>query len=133
MEEQKYSTENQAAAIASFAEQRKLVIVRTYVDSGGSGLRISNRKGLQNIISDIEEGRADFGCILVYDISRWGRFQNIDESAYYEFICSRAGVRVLYCQEQFENDGSFISGIMKNIKRVAAGEYSRDLSAKVFA
>jgi DNA invertase Pin-like site-specific DNA recombinase len=132
-EDQKYSTQNQAAAIALYAAQRNLTLVRTYLDRGRSGLRISNRQGLQGLIGDIEEGRADFGCVLVYDISRWGRFQNTDESAYYEFICSRAGIRVLYCQEQFENDGSFISAIMKNLKRVAAGEFSRDLSAKVFA
>jgi hypothetical protein len=24
---------------------------------------------------------------LVYDITRWGRFQDVDESAYYEFTC----------------------------------------------
>jgi DNA invertase Pin-like site-specific DNA recombinase len=132
-DQQKYSTENQAAAIASYATQRNLTIVRTYVDNGRSGLQIGNRKGLQALISDIEAGSADFGCVLIYDVSRWGRFQDVDESAHYEFLCRRAGIRVLYCQEQFENDGSFISAIMKNIKRVAAGEYSRELSAKVFA
>jgi DNA invertase Pin-like site-specific DNA recombinase len=130
---QKYSTENQAAAIAAYALERNLAIVQTYIDNGRSGLRISNRKGLQGLIGDVQERRANFDFILVYDVSRWGRFQDIDESAYYEFICKKAGVRVLYCAEQFENDGTFVSAIMKNIKRVAAGDYSRDLSAKVFA
>jgi hypothetical protein len=32
--------------------------------------------------------------ILVLDVSRWGRFQDIDESAYYEFLCRRAGMQV---------------------------------------
>jgi DNA invertase Pin-like site-specific DNA recombinase len=132
-DDQKYSTENQATAIAAYADQRHLLIVRTYLDNGKSGLRISNRKGLQILIEDIEEGRADFGNVLIYDISRWGRFQDVDESAHYEFLCRRAGVRVHYCEEQFENDGSLVSAIMKNIKRVAAADYSRDLSAKVFA
>jgi DNA invertase Pin-like site-specific DNA recombinase len=130
---QKYSTENQAAAIAAYALERNLAIVRTYIDNARSGLRISNRKALQDLIGDVQERRADFDFILVYDVSRWGRFQDTDESAYYEFICKKAGVRVLYCAEQFENDGTFVSAIMKNIKRVAAGDYSRDLSAKVFA
>jgi hypothetical protein len=39
----------------------------------------------------------------------------------------------LYCAEEFENDGSLLSTIVKNIKRAMAGEYSRELSTKVFA
>jgi DNA invertase Pin-like site-specific DNA recombinase len=70
---------------------------------------------------------------LVYDISRWGRFQDADESAYYEYICKRAGISVEYCAEQFENDGSPVSTIVKGVKRAMAGEYSRELSQKVFA
>jgi DNA invertase Pin-like site-specific DNA recombinase len=132
-EHQTYSMENQAATIAAFAASRQLTIVRTYLDKARSGLRLSNRKALQGLIDDVEGRRADFDVILVYDVSRWGRFQDIDESAYYEFICKRAGVKVLYCAEQFENDGSFLSAIMKNIKRVAAGDFSRELSEKVFA
>jgi len=130
---QRYSLENQAAGIAAFAASRNLTIVRTYQDKGRSGLRFSNRQGLQSLINDVEGRRADFDFVLVYDVSRWGRFQDVDESAHYEFICKQAGVRVLYWAEQFENDGSFVSAIMKNIKRVSAGDYSRELSAKVFA
>jgi len=80
-----------------------------------SGLHIKNRKGLLDRIDDVQCGRADFGCILVYDVSRWGRFQDFDESAYYEFLCKRKGVRVEYCAELFTN-GSF-SSIAKNPKR----------------
>ena len=40
---------------------------------------------------------------------------------------------VHYCAEQFENDGSSFSTIIKNIKRAMAAEYSRELSVKVFA
>ncbi|MGC5204439.1 recombinase family protein, partial [Klebsiella pneumoniae] len=39
----------------------------------------------------------------------------------------------VYCAEQFENDGSTVSTIVKGVKRAMAGEYSRELSAKVFA
>jgi len=83
------------------------------------------------LIKDVETGNADFQIILVYDVSRWGRFQDADESAYYEYICRRAGIQVAYCAEQFENDGSPVSTIVKGVKRAMAGEYSRELSAKV--
>jgi DNA invertase Pin-like site-specific DNA recombinase len=131
-EHQQYSTENQADVIRSYAAARGIKIVRTYADEGRSGLRIDGRDALKSLISDVESGRADFQVILVYDVSRWGRFQDADESAYYEYICKRAGVAVHYCAEQFENDGSPVSTIVKGVKRAMAGEYSRELSSKVF-
>src|SRR5882762_2477620 len=131
-EHQQYSTENQQEVIRQYAERRGMTIVRTFTDAGKSGLRIDDRDGLQLLIHDVESGQADFDAILVYDVSRWGRFQDADESAYYEYICRRAKIQVQYCAEQFENDGSPISTIVKGVKRAMAGEYSRELSAKVF-
>ena len=130
---QKYSTENQAETIRQYAETHRLEIVRTYADEGKSGLQIKGRDSLQQLIDDVENGYADFEIILVYDISRWGRFQDADESAYYEYKCKRSGIEVHYCAEQFSNDGSPVSTIVKGVKRAMAGEYSRELSAKVFA
>jgi Site-specific recombinases, DNA invertase Pin homologs len=132
-EHQKYSTENQADAIREYAARRNIIIVRTYADEGKSGLKLDGRDALKRLIADVESGAADFETILVYDVSRWGRFQDADESAYHEYICKKRGISVQYCAEQFENDGSPVSTIVKSIKRTMAGEYSRELSAKVFA
>src|SRR2546421_10803275 len=131
-EHQRYSTENQADTIAQYATRYGFEIVRTYADHGKSGLRIEGRDALKQLLSDVESGGAGFRAILVYDVSRWGRFQDADESAYYEYICKRAGISVQYCAEQFENDGSPVSTIVKGVKRAMAGEYSRELSVKVF-
>ena len=130
---QQYSIQNQAAVIAAYAHAHNLTLVQTYRDEGESGLLIKNRAGLLQLLADVESGRADFGHLLVYDVSRWGRFQDVDESAHYEFVCRRAGIKVTYCAEQFDNDGSMLTSIVKNIKRVMAAEYSRELSAKVHA
>jgi len=132
-EHQKYSTENQAEALQHYAAQRGIEIVRTYADEGKSGLSLEGRDALKQLIDDVQTKKADFSTILVYDISRWGRFQDADESAYYEYICKRANISVQYCAEQFENDGSPVSTIVKGVKRAMAGEYSRELSVKVFA
>ncbi|MCE2918522.1 MAG: recombinase family protein [Roseomonas sp.] len=132
-EHQQYSTENQSDKIKEYAARNDIEIVRTYADEGKSGLNIGGREGLQNLLADVRAGKTDFGLILVYDVSRWGRFQDADESAHYEFICKQAGIRVVYCAEQFDNDGSPVSTIVKGVKRAMAGEYSRELSAKVFA
>ena len=131
-EHQQYSTSNQMDVICEYAKRRGLEIVKEYSDEGKSGLNIRGRDSLTQMIADVQNGEMNFSCILVYDVSRWGRFQDADESAYYEYICRQAGVAVHYCAEQFENDGSPVSTIVKGVKRAMAGEYSRELSSKVF-
>jgi len=93
-EHQQYSTQNQADTIQKYAGSRGIEIVRTYADEGKSGQSIGGRSSLQKLIADVESGAADFNVILVYDVSRCGRFQDADESAYYEYICRRAGIEV---------------------------------------
>src|SRR3989475_3712750 len=131
-EHQQYSTSNQMDVISEYAKRRGMQIVKEYSDEGKSGLNIQGRDSLAQMIQDVQAGGTLFSSILVYDVSRWGRFQDADESAYYEYICRRAGVSVHYCAEQFENDGSPVSTIVKGVKRAMAGEYSRELSSKVF-
>ena len=108
-------------------------IVRTYFDARKSGLTAENRPGLRQMIEDVKSSSSGFSAILVYDVSRWGRFQDADESAYYEYRCRRANTAVHYCAEPFANDGSASATLLKTIKRTMAAEYSRELSAKVFA
>ena len=128
---QKYSIDNQIDVISTYAAIHNYTIVRTYTDAGRSGLRIEGRDALQQLIEDVQNGSADFRTVLVYDVSRWGRFQDADEAAHYEFMCKRAGVEIKYCAEQFENDGSFITTLAKGMKRAMAAEFSRELSTKV--
>lgn len=132
-EHQKYSPENQAAAIKEYADRNGYEIIKTYTDGGKSGLNIEGRAALQQMLNDVQSKSAEFKAILVLDVTRWGRFQDADESAYYEYICKRAGTPVKYCNEQFDNDGSPIATIVKGVKRTMAAEYSRELSCKVFA
>lgn len=129
---QNYSTSHQEVALQEYAAQHGFKIVRRYCDQGRSGLTLDGRAGLLTLLTDIQMGRADFSSVLVYDVSRWGRFQDVDESAYYEYACRRAGIAVAYCAEPFSNDGSPLAAVLKGLKRAMAAEYSRELSAKVF-
>lgn len=132
-ESQNYSTDHQRAAIESYAKTQGLSIVAEYIDEGRSGLDIRRRSGLKMLIADVQSGEAPYRIVIVYDVSRWGRFQDVDEAAYYEHTCRRAGIKVTYCAEQFQNDGSPLAALLKGIKRTMAAEYSRELSAKVFS
>lgn len=132
-ESQDYSTDHQRARIREYAVTRNIEIIREYVDDGKSGLDIRRRSALLALMRDVQSAEPDFNQILVFDISRWGRFQDIDEAAYHEHTCRRAGIEVIYCGERFADDAGPYAALLKSMKRVMAAEYSRDLSEKVFA
>lgn len=132
-EHQQYSLDNQAAAIGDYASAHGFEVTQTYSDEARSGLTIAERPGLRAMIEDITVGRAEFAAVLVLDVSRWGRFQDADEAAHYEFLCKLGGIKVHYCAESFSNIDGLAANIMKALKRSMAAEYSRELSTKVFA
>jgi DNA invertase Pin-like site-specific DNA recombinase len=130
-EHQNYSTRHQEAALREYASTHNFSVVTVYRDEGRSGLTLDGRQGLRKLLTDIQSGQAMYEAVLVYDVSRWGRFQDVDESAYYEYACRRAGIELAYCAEPFANDGSPLTTVLKGIKRAMAAEYSRELSSKV--
>jgi DNA invertase Pin-like site-specific DNA recombinase len=130
-EHQQYSIFNQMAVIKEYAEAHNLSIVRTYADKGISGLRAENRPALKSLLAAVIKGDPQISKILVYDVSRWGRFQDVDQSAFYEYLCRMHGIDVVYCAEPFANDKTPLSAVLKTVKRVMAAEYSRELSVKV--
>jgi DNA invertase Pin-like site-specific DNA recombinase len=132
-EHQRYSLENQTATIHCYAQQNGFEVVDTYSDGGKSGVLFKNRPALNRLLQDVIGGRAGFNAILVYDVSRWGRFQDSDEAAHYEFICKHANVPVHYCAERFGNDNALSSTVMKAVKRAMAAEFSRELGDKVLS
>lgn len=128
---QRYCTSNQLGVIRVYAGQHGLEVVKVFSDEGRSGLTLQRRPALSQLISEVLSGAANISHILVYDVSRWGRFQDTDEAAHYEFLCRKAGVTIHNCAEEFPNDGTLPSVIAKSFKRAMAGEFSRELSAKV--
>jgi DNA invertase Pin-like site-specific DNA recombinase len=129
---QRYSIAHQELALTAYAAANNLQVLRSYVDSGRSGLGIKNRPALNRLLDDVQHANCPFGVLLIYDISRWGRFQDVDEGAYYEHLCHRNNIKVIYCQEPFVNDGGSLGMLVKSIKRLMAAEYSRELSDKVW-
>jgi DNA invertase Pin-like site-specific DNA recombinase len=101
---QQDSISNQVDAIRKYAKCCGLQIVKEYVDEGKSGLNVQERESLTQLIRDVQNGRIHFSFVLLYDVSRWGRFQDADESAYYEYICRLAGVSVHYCAPHLKRD-----------------------------
>ncbi|EMV10256.1 resolvase, N terminal domain protein [Escherichia coli MP021017.11] len=108
-------------------------IAYTYDDAGKSGVSIVGRHSLQQLLSDVEQKKIDIQAVLFYDVSRFGRFQNSDEAAYYSFLFERNGVDLIYCSEPIPTkDFPLESSVILNIKRSSAAYHSRNLSEKVF-
>src|ERR1700674_5843673 len=94
----------QSEANRRYAALHNFEIVASYSDLGKSGMKIKNLPGLRQMIQDVVGGEVRFKAIIVYDVSRWGRFPDTDEAACYEFLCRTAGVPIHYCAEQFGSD-----------------------------
>ena len=107
---------NQMEVIREYAKRHGMQIVEEYFDVGKSGVIIRDREALEQMVRDVESGQINFSAILLHDVSRWGRFQDADESAYYEYLCRRAGVSVHYCAGYPESEGISAPTIVKNVK-----------------
>jgi len=93
-EDQPNSIASQRRGIREYATSHGFEVVETYADLGKSGLDIRHRPGLKGLLRNVLSGKCPFRAILVFDVSRWGRFQDTDESAHYEFVCRRAGFTI---------------------------------------
>jgi DNA invertase Pin-like site-specific DNA recombinase len=130
---QELSPAIQMKAISEYATRAGLRIVETYFDAGRSGLTLARRPAMKKLLKDVVAEPRHFDVVLVYDISRWGRFQDTDASAYYEYHCRLHGIDVKYVQEPFEGADTPLASVIKGLKRAMAAEFSRELAAKTRA
>ncbi|MGC4394476.1 recombinase family protein [Hydrogenophaga sp. T2] len=127
---QELSIGTQLVAIRAYAALHEYNLVHVYEDAAKSGLAISNRDGMKQLLCDVMTDPRPFDVVLVYDVSRWGRFQDIDAAAYYEYTCRLNGVNVIYVQEPFGADDAPMTALLKTLKRAMAAEYARELGLK---
>jgi DNA invertase Pin-like site-specific DNA recombinase len=127
-DQQDRSIDIQLAAITAYAERRELNLLRVYEDPAKSGLSIEGRHGMKNLLRDVMNVPRPFDLVLVYDVSRWGRFQDADAAAYYEYSCRLHGARVIYVQESFGSDEEPLTALLKTMKRSMAAQKARDQS-----
>lgn len=117
-----------------FALEHNIEIIHEEADEGKSGL-LADRPGFKRLFDDwIENDDAPkFDYVLVYDVSRWGRFQDQNQAGHYVFLCKQKGIEVIYVSKGFPlAENLLISSLQTSIERYMAAEYSRQLSEKVF-
>ncbi len=71
-------------------------IIREFCDAGRSGLNSEGRPAFTEMMDEWITKRYDFDYVLCLDVSRWGRFQDIDLSAQFSAICKKHKKQVIY-------------------------------------
>lgn len=127
---QELSIGTQLSAIRAYVDDQGFELVGIYEDAAKSGLQVANRNGMKSLLRDVMDTPRPFEVVLVYDVSRWGRFQDIDAAAYYEYSCRLHGVRVIYIKETFGTEHDPMTALLKTMKRAMAAEYARELGVK---
>lgn len=117
-----------------FCAQFDIEILHAESDEGVSGLT-ANRPGFKRLFKEWIENPSvpRFDYVLVYDVSRWGRFQNQNEAAYYEFLCEQNHKKVIYISRGFPREEQELTySIITPMERWMAAQYSKQLSEKVW-
>ncbi|WP_343641830.1 recombinase family protein [Chryseobacterium sp.] len=133
-DKQENSVTIQRGHVERFALEHNITIIHEEVDEGVSGL-LANRPGFERLFDNwIKNVHApDFDYVLVYDVSRWGRFQDQDQAGHYVYLCKKHGKDVVYVSRGFvDANNQLFSSLEISIQRYMAAEYSRQLSEKVF-
>ncbi len=118
--------------VRPWAESRSGEIIHECMDPGKSGLTAEGRPGFQDLMENWVKKRNDFKYILCLDVSRWGRFQDLDLSAQYSAECRKYGKEVIYTKIGMPREDDPLYPVYIQFERLRAAEYSRELSDKVF-
>ena len=130
---QENSVEIQQDQVRQFALEHDIEIIREFSDRGKSGLSTEGRDAFNEMIQDYVEGAKEtFDFVLVLDVSRWGRYQDTDLSAYFTGLCAKHGKQVVFTTIGFGEKNDLLHGLHLSIERYRAASYSRELSSKVF-
>ncbi|MBN2559745.1 MAG: recombinase family protein [Phycisphaerae bacterium] len=130
---QENSVEIQQDQVRKFAADNGIEIIREFADRGKSGLSAEGRDSFNEMLHEyVVGGKANFELVLVLDVSRWGRFQETDLSAYYTGLCLQHGKQVVFTTIGFPKENDLLHGLHLSIERYRAASYSRELSGKVW-
>ena len=118
--------------VRAWAKQHGVEIIREFCDAGRSGLNSEDRPAFTEMMEEWISKRHDFEYVLCLDVSRWGRFQDIDLSAQFSAICKKNGKQVIYTTIGKPREDDPLYPVYVQFERFRAAQYSRELSDKVW-
>jgi DNA invertase Pin-like site-specific DNA recombinase len=129
---QEYSIPLQREQVRQFAAENGIEIIREFADHGKSGLSTEKRENFNKMIEMVIDSSIEFNYVLVLDVSRWGRFPDLDMSVYYDAFCKNYGRYVIYTTVGFPKKDDPMHSMRLYFERYRAASYSVELSDKVF-
>lgn len=127
-EKQATSIRDQRVAVHDFAERNGHELVGEYVDEAISGDATERRVAFQKMIADA--GRGGFRAIIVWDLSRLGRFDML-EAGFWLLPLRNAGVAVITLDRGLIDWNDFAGRITWGVEQEGKHAYLRDLSRNV--
>ncbi len=128
---QENSVAIQQELVLKWAKENGVDIVHEFADRGKSGLTAEGRDGFNDMMDNWVKKRKDFDFVLCLDVSRWGRFQDIDLSATYSAECKKHGKQVIYTTLGMPRPDDPLYPVYLQFERFRAAQYSKELSVKV--
>lgn len=121
---QETSLEQQRENILLFAKEHSIEVIECFAEEA-CGENVEGRPQFRKMIERCK-AESGFQYVLVYDISRWGRFENPKESVYWEVEVEKTGKRVVFVSEGLreENIGTSITNFVKSAE---ASEYLKNI------
>ena len=129
---QENSVAIQQEQVQQWARANGVEIIHEFADRGKSGLTAEGRDGFKDMMENWVKRRDDFQFVLCLDVSRWGRFQDIDLSATYSAECKQHGKQVIYTTLGKPKPDDQLHQVYVQFERFRAAQYSKELSDKVF-
>ena len=118
--------------VREWARANGVEIIQEFADHGRSGLTAEGRPAFTDMMENWVKVRHDFQYILCLDVSRWGRFQDIDLSAQFSAECKRANKQVIYTTIGKPREDDPLYPVYVQFERFRAAQYSKELSDKVW-
>lgn len=128
---QENSVAIQQEQVQQWARDNNVTIIHEFADRGKSGLTADGRDAFNDMMENWVKRRNDFLYVLCLDVSRWGRFQDIDLSATYSADCKRHGKLVIYTTLGKPKENDQLYQVHVHFERYRAAQYSKELSDKV--
>ena len=122
----------QREQVREWATRECMEIIHEFEDAGKSGLNAEGRPAFNEMMEEWVKKRQDFDYVLCLDVSRWGRFQDIDMSAEYSGECKRHGKLVVYTTIGMPKEDDPLYPLFVHFERFRAARYSKELSDKVW-
>ena len=128
---QENSVAIQQDLVQKWARENGVEIIHEFADRGKSGLTAAGRDAFNDMMENWVRKRDDFAFVLCLDVSRWGRFQDIDLSATYSAECKRHGKQVIYTTLGMPRPDDPLYPVYVQFERFRAAQFSKERSAKV--